>query len=101
MVEQRKEAPVETSKTLRMLAATALVSALAILLTSPAQAYVGSEGDGGSATTLSVGGPGDSTEVALGLGTEAIVAIAGGAVLLLVGAGAFLFMARHRRIALP
>ena len=50
MVEQRKEAPVKTSKTLRMLAATALVSALAILLTSPAQAYVGSEGNGGQVT---------------------------------------------------
>ena len=154
MVEQRKEATVDTSKTLRILAATAVVSALAILLTSPAQAYLPNEG-GGSVATPTVGNPGDSAWIALepatasqtvgnpgdsawiakgtatgaqtvgnpgdgaqvsspqiesavtssgsdGFDTGTFIAFASGAVLLLaLGAGALLFTARHRRVALP
>ena len=152
MVEQRKEATVDTSKTIRMLAATAVVSALAILVTSPAHAYVPNEGAGpvtrtivgdrgGSAwvalemptATQAVGNPGDSAWVALqaathtvgnpgdgaqasstqiepvvtssgseGFETGTFIALVSGAVLLLaLGAGALLFTARQRRVALP
>ena len=154
MVEQRKEATVYTSKTLRMLAATAVVSALAILLTSPAQAYLPNEGGGSVTATTTIGNPGDSAWISLesataaqtvgnpgdsawiaqgtatgaqtvgnpgdgaqvsqpiesvatssgrdGFDTGTFLAFASGAVLLLVlGAGALLFTARHRRVALP
>ena len=152
MVEQRKEATVDTSKTIRLLGATAVVSALAILLTSPAQAYVPDEGAGPVTRTIvgnpggtswvalelpsapqTVGNPGDGADVlpaatlpqtvgnpgdgadVLSAQTEAQVAtssgsdgfdtgtfivIAGGAALVL-GAGALLLTARHRRVALP
>lgn len=135
MVEQRKEATVEPSKTLRMLAATAVVSALAILVASPAGAwYSDVQGNGGPVVAPSVGNPGDSAWVALeaatasqtvgnpadgaqispsriekptvtsggsdGLGTGTFIALAGG-VALMLGAGALLFTARHRRVALP
>ena len=155
MVERRKEATVYPSKTLRMLAATAVVSALAILLTSPAQAYLPNEGGGSVTATTTVGNPGDSAWISLapataaqtvgnpgdsawiaqgsatgaqtvgnpgdgaqvsspqiqsvatssggdGFDTGTFLALASGAVLLLVlGAGALLFTARHRRVALP
>ena len=119
MVEQRKEATVEPSKTLRMLAATAVVSALAILVASPAGAwYSDVQGNGGPvvAPTASqtVGNPADGAQISPsriekqtvtsggsdGLGTGTFIALAGGAALML-GAGALLFTARHRRVALP
>ncbi len=65
MVEQRKEATVEPSKTLRMLAATAVVSALAILLASPAQASFISDGGAGPVAAPSVGNPADSAWIAV------------------------------------
>ena len=90
MVEQRKEATVDTSKAIRMLAATAVVSALAILLTSPAHAYVPDEGVGPVTRTIVgdprgtgwvalempvtgqiVGNPGDSAWIALESATAA------------------------------
>ena len=135
MVEQRKEATVYTPKTLRMLAATAVVSALAILLTSPAQAYLPNEGGGSVTATTTVGNPGDSAWISLqpataaqtvgnpgdgaqvsspqiqsvatssggeGFDSATFLALASGAVLLLVlGAGALIFTARNRRVALP
>ena len=118
----------ETSRALRMLVATAVVSALAILVTSPAQARWVDEGSGVSATAPVVGNPGDGAQVPApvvgnagdgaqvptaqvgsatmassgddGLDGATIAGIAGGIVLVL-GAGALLFTARHRRVALP
>lgn len=118
-----------------MLAATAVVSALAILVTSPAQAYLPNEGGGAVTPTAIVGNPGDSGWIAVesatapqtvgnpgdgaqvsspqtqpvvtssgsdGFDTGTLIALASGAALLLVlGAGALLFTARHRRVALP
>jgi hypothetical protein len=65
MVDRRKEASVDTSKTLRLLVATAVVSALAVLLTSPALAYLPNEGGEGPVAAPSVGNPGDSAWIAL------------------------------------
>ncbi len=124
----------DTPTTLRILAATAVVSALAVLMTSPAQARWVDDSAGAVPTTPSVGNPGDSAWIALeqataaqtignpgdgasasatriegplatsaasdGFDTGTFVVVAGGAVLLL-GAGALLFTARHRRVALP
>jgi len=106
----------ETSRALRILVATAVVSALAILLTSPAQARWVNEGGAVTVSAPTVGNPGDGAQAAApqveqavvtssgsdGLGTVTFVAIAGGAALALVlGAGALLFTARQRRVALP
>jgi hypothetical protein len=130
MVERRKEAPMNTSKTSRMLVATAVVSALAILLVTPAQAYWVNEG-GSSTPTAVVGNPGDSSwiseqapqtvgnpgdsaqgsavETAVltssgsgGFDTQTFALIAGGALLaLMLCGGAFMLASRHRRVALP
>jgi hypothetical protein len=54
-----KEATVETSRILRMVVATAVVSALAVLFTTPANALLRSEGGGGYTVTAIVGNPGD------------------------------------------
>lgn len=116
-------------KTSRMLVATAVVSVLAILLVTPAQAYWANEG-GGSTPTAVVGNPGDSgwiaeqapqtvgnpgdgayvssgdttfaTSTGSGFDTQTFALIAGGAVLaLILCAGALVLSSRHRRVALP
>lgn len=116
----------QTSSTFRILVATAVVSALAILMTSPAQAYWANEGSDASATTPVVGNPGDGAQVpapvvgnagdgaqvpaAYGTtvapsgsdgfdGTTIAVLTAG--IVLVLGAGALLFQTRQRRVALP
>lgn len=107
----------ETSRALRILVATAVVSALAILLTSPAQARWVNEGGAVAVAAPTVGNPGDGAQASAplveqavvtssgsdGLGTVTIVAIAGGgaALALVLGAGALLFTTRQRRVALP
>jgi len=106
----------ETSRAFRILVATAVVSALAILLTSPAQARWVNEGGAVTASAPTVGNPGDGAQASSpqveqavvtssgsdGHGTVTFVAIAGGAALALaLGAGALLFTARQRRVALP
>lgn len=119
------------SKTSRLLVATAVVSALAILLTAPAQAYWVNEGGGSTPTAVvgnpgdsgwiaqqapqTVGNPGDSAQVTKAVETgnpvssgsgdvdaRTIGLIAGGALLaLMLAAGALFFSARHKRVALP
>ncbi len=103
----------EPSTTFRMLAATALVSALAVLVASPAQAMYVNDGGAAAATATIVGNPGDGAQVGspveaplvtsggLTLDTQTLVAIGGGALLVLLAAGALLFTSRHRRVALP
>lgn len=94
----------EPSKTFRMLAVTAVVSLLAILVTSPAQAMYDDAAGGGSAPAPIVANPGDPAQVASGgldLGALTFVAIGGGALLVLLAAGAVLFTSRHRRVAMP
>ena len=104
----------EASRALRILVATAVVSALAILMTSPAQARWVDEGSAAPTTAPVVGNPGDGAQAQApqvepavvassgsdGFDTGTIAGIAGGTVLVL-GAGALLFAARHRRVALP
>jgi hypothetical protein len=128
MIKRRKEGTVETSRALRILVATAAVSALVILMTSPAQAYyvneggdvsvtapvVGNPGDGAQVPTPVVGNVGDGAQVATAQVDNATVASSGsdgfdggtiaviaGGVVLALGAAALLFTARHRRVALP
>ena len=102
----------ETSRALRILAATAVVSALAILLTSPAQARPVNEGDAASVVDSSVGNAvagaqapsprarrdGRDLEWVRG-STRTFIIIAGGVVLVL-GAGALLVTPRQRRVRL-
>jgi hypothetical protein len=61
---------VDTSRAIRLLTATAVVSALAILLTSPAQAYVPNEGVGPVKRTI-IGDPSGTGWVAVELPTGA------------------------------
>jgi hypothetical protein len=98
MVERRKEAPVNPSKTFRLIAVTMVVSALAVLLTSPAHAYW--ENDSSApAAPAPVAAPSGGAE---GTSYGTILAVAGGTVVvLLLGAGALLVATRHRRVALP
>lgn len=101
----------QTSSTFRILVATAIVSALAILMTSPAQAYWANEGGAAPATAPVVGNPGDGAQVpsASQVATSATASdgsdftvVAGGAMLVLaLGAGTLIFTSRHRRVALP
>lgn len=109
-----------------MLAATAVVSALAIVVTAPAHAMYTNDGGGtGSIPTPTVGTPADgalkqesttspaggklvtpveASKVASGgadgFDTAMVLAIAGGVVAAL-GAGTLLVVTRHRRTALP
>jgi hypothetical protein len=117
MIERREEGTMDPSTTRRLLVTTAVVSALAILLAAPANAYLMNEG--GSATTSAplVGNPGDGALAAQaatrtgeplvaqsggsdGIGTEAIVGV-GASLALVVAIGALFFTVRHRRVALP
>ncbi len=113
MVKLSKEAAMQTSSTLRILVATAIVSALAILMTSPAQAYWVNEDSGTPATAAIVGNPGDGAKVhstsiepvattsTASDGVDFAVVAGGALVVLALGAGMLLFTARHRRVALP
>lgn len=100
----------ETSRALRILAATAVVSALAILLTSPAQARPVNEGDAASVVDSSVGNAvagaqapslqlGEAAVTSSGSDRRTFIIIAGGVVLVL-GAGALLVTPRQRRVRL-
>ena len=113
MVKLNKEAAMQTSSTLRILVATAVVSALAILMTSPAQASFVNEGGGVSVTAPVVGNPGDgaqasapqiepaTTPSSVSDGSDFLVAAGGAVLVLALGAGALLITARYRRVALP
>jgi hypothetical protein len=114
MVERRKEDTMEPSKIRRLLAATAVVSVLAILVISPANAYwlneggagpaaapvVGNPGDGGQALATGVAEPVATTSGSGSVDTWMIVGVAGGFALLLAAGGALLTV-HHRRVALP
>lgn len=84
------------SKTLRLLAAMLVVTALAVVLASPAHAYWENDSSAPQAPAP-VAAPGSGDGTAYGT----ILAVAGGTVVvLLLGAGAFLVATRHRRVAL-
>ena len=103
----------QTSSTLRILVATAVVSALAILMTSPAHAYFVNEGGDVSVTAPIVGNPGDGAQVpaaqiepaattsSVSDGSDFLIYAGGTVLVLALGAGALLITARHRRVALP
>jgi hypothetical protein len=131
MVQRPEEGTMEPSTARRLLLTTAVVSALAILVVSPANAYLPNEG--GSAVTPApvVGNPGDSAWIAQGAhasvanagdGADALLTRAvtpsgssaglsgidtgtavglGGALLVALVAGGLLLSVRHRRVALP
>ena len=98
-----------TSKTFRMLVATAIVSALAILVTSPAQARWVNEGGAmvtptvaapsGAQAPRQVESPAATSDGSDGFDTRTLALVAGGAALL-AGAAAFLLVARSRKVAL-
>lgn len=98
-----------TSKAFRMLVATAIVSALAILVTSPAQARWVNEGGAmvtptvtapsGAQAPRQVESPAATSDGSDGIDTRTVALVAGGAALL-AGAAAFLLVARSRKVAL-
>lgn len=103
----------ETSRALRILAATAVVSALAILLTSPAQARPVNEGDavsvvdsnvgnavaGAQAPSPQLGEAAATSSGSDGFDRRTFIIIAGGVVLVL-GAAALLVTPRQRGVTL-
>ena len=98
-----------TSKAFRMLVATAIVSALAIFVTSPAQARWVNEGGAmvtptvaapsGAQAPRQVESPAATSDGSDGIDARTVALVAGGAALL-AGAAAFLLVARSRKVAL-
>jgi hypothetical protein len=77
MVIRRKEDRMEPSRTRRLLVTSAIVSALAVLMVAPANAYFVNEDGAGPTAAPLVGNPGDSAWIAQGQAAVQAVGNAG------------------------